>query len=663
MSTKHINRRDFLKTAGAAGIAVSLASPVFSVPNLVNSKTSKKVFVLGIDGMDPNLLRTFIRRGEMPTFERFISSHHFGALQTTVPPQSPVAWSSFISGCNPGMHGVYDFIHRDPKTFIPYLSTSRTFESVKSLRLGKWRIPIKGGHIDLLRKGPALWETLEDHHIPATFYKLPANFPVENSKSHMISGMGTPDLLGTYGTYTLFAEEPAAFPEDAAGGRLMKVHFQDHTAISRIEGPENTMHSDRKPASVDFHISRDPWQNTVLLEVQKHKLHLKQGEWSEWIPLEFELLPLIASAHGMVRFYMQQVHPYFRLYMSPINIDPENPDVPISSEDHYSEQVSKAIGRYYTQGFPEDTKALSHGTFNDEEFLSQSRIVFEERMHAFDHELNHFKEGLFFFYFSSIDQNTHMMYHNMDPNHPKYNPKSSPDVKNAVYSFYQKMDQVLKQTLDKMDSRSTLVILSDHGFAPFGREFHLSTWLAQNGWTAITEPKKIHESTFYDYVDWNRTKAYAMGLNGIYLNLMGREFQGAVSLYEYESQKEKLIRELEAVRDPLTGQKIITKAYDAKKTYRGDQLDIAPDIIVGYNWGYRISDEAALGKFPEGFFDYRKDKWAADHCMAPTVVPGVLLANKPVKHPSPGIWDLAPSIIQQFGLIPPEQMDGKSIFT
>jgi len=212
-----------------------------------------------------------------------------------------------------------------------------------------------------------------------------------------------------------------------------------------------------------------------------------------------------------------------------------------------------------------------------------------------------------------------------------------------------------------MDSQSHLILLSDHGFAPFTREFHLSTWMVQNGFTTVTDQGKYHGSTFYDYVDWRRTRAYAMGLNSIYLNLSGREFQGSVFQRDRQKIIDELIRKLEAFRDPVTGQRVVKKAYDARQLYKGAELQHAPDIVLGYESGYRISDEAVLGKFPEGIVDVRRDRWSADHCMDPSVVPGVLLTDLEVQKKQPSIWDLAPTIINLFQQKIPHEMDGKSI--
>ncbi len=665
MSSKSISRREFIGKVGktAAGVAATslVGGKVFSMPYIKNSKISNKVLVLGLDGMDPYLLQQFVRRGTMPTFKKLMENGHFGQLATTMPAQSPVAWASFITGTNPGGNGIYDFVHRDAASFTPYLSTSRSYGSGKTLDVGSWSIPLAGGKVDLLRRGPTFWNYLTERGIPSSIYKIPSNFPVVPGDARMISGMGTPDLLGTYGTFTYFTDADVPGAERFSGGRVVKVTPRNHMVASSLEGPPNSLRTDGRPTKIDFKAYRDPQNETVRIEIQGHKLVMRKGEWSEWLPLKFDLLPMFSSVAGMVRIYVQEVHPYFRLYMSPINIDPMDSEIPIANPASYSQDLSQAIGRFYTQGFPEDTKTLSNGVFSSEEFLSQSKIVLQERLKAFDYEINNFHEGLFFFYVSSIDQNSHMLYRTMHPEHPLYEPDASDDVKDALHFFYRSMDDMLRQTMSKMDSDSTIIVLSDHGFAPFTREFHVSTWLVENGFTAVTDPDRYHESEFYDYVDWGRSKAFALGLNGIYINLYGREANGSIMPHEAEKIKKQIIAKLSEVRDPKTGKKVMRGVYDSRQIYSGPYLDIAPDIVVGYDRDYRISDEAVLGKFPETFFSNRVDKWSATHCIEPNVVPGVLLTNREVKSDKPGIWDLAPSILDKFGIEVPYEMDGRAI--
>lgn len=667
---KKYSRRKFLKSSSllAAGLAASgftkapnlgkgsLNGPFFRNPNL-----AKKALVLGMDGLDPKLVQRYVAEGKMPTFKRLMERGHFGELQTTMPPQSPVAWGSFITGCNPGGHGIFDFIHRDPTTFTPYLSTSRSYPSDAKVDLGSWSMPLGSGRVELLRKGAALWEPFEAHDIPATIYQVPANFPVMGKgKTKAISGMGTPDLLGGYGISTYYSELPVEGSDKFTSVRVTRVKASNHQIKTKISGPKNAFRTKSESAEVDLLIQRDPSNDVLLLTIQDQQLILQKGEWSDWIPVRFEFIPFFASASGTVRFLAKEIHPNVKLYMSPIQVDPLEPSMPISNPSGYSAEVAKAIGRFYTQGLPADNKALAEGALTDEEYLQQAKLVLSESERALDYELRRFTEGLLFFYFSSPDQNEHMLWRNMDETHPLYNPNALPEVKNAVSFFYQRMDDCLRRALDKVDSSTLLIVMSDHGFAPFVREFHLSTWLVEQGYTAVTDLKKFNDSTFFNYVDWAKTQAYALGINGIYLNLKGREKRGSLSSSDAERVRREIITKLEAVTDPLNGKPVVMKAYDSRELYSGPHLELAPDILVGYHSGYRISDEAVLGKFPRGTFGNRTDKWAADHCMDPRVVPGTLLTNWRANLATPALWDMAPSIIKAFGLPVPKEMTGRA---
>lgn len=659
MINKRMNRRKFIKTGTAAGIGTA----IHGFPHIRNAKLTRKTIILGIDGLDPHILSRFMANGIMPEFSKFAETHHFSKLLTTLPPQSPVAWSSFITGSNPGKSGIFDFVHRDPANFMPYLSTTRTTQPGRQINFGDWAIPLKGAKTEMLRQGRPFWDSLLEKDIPVTLHKLPANFPVEQGNARILSGMGTPDLLGSYGTYTLVCENCSQCESEAtqAGGRILPVRVKDHQVTFDLSGPQNIYKTNEQFTSVRFVVNRDPVENLIRVQVSGRDRILKKGEWSDWIPLDFEMIPLLSSAHGMVRIYVQSVHPELRLYISPINIDPQKPDMPISSPNDYAGDLSNELGRFYTQGFPEDTKALSHGILSDEEFLEQGKHVLSERLAAYEFELNRFREGLFFFYFSSIDQNSHMLLRTLSPEHPLYDPHASHVVRNAMPYYYKTMDDVLAHTLDKIDSETRLIICSDHGFAPFTREFHLSTWLLENGFTAAADLKSLKETDFFNGVDWGNTKAYALGLNGIYLNLRGRERMGSLYPDATDRVLDDIIYRLSQLRDPKTGHKIIKRVYRSSDVFNGDYTHLAPDLIVGYESGYRISDEAAFGQFPEHFISDRRDKWSADHCMDPSVVPGVLLTNFELNQSNPALWDLAPTVLKSFGVRVPDQMDGKAL--
>ncbi|MGD2064747.1 MAG: alkaline phosphatase family protein, partial [Nitrospirota bacterium] len=167
-----------------------------------------RMLILGIDGMDPVLLRQFMEDGTAPNLRRLAEEGSFRPLGTSVPPQSPVAWSCFITGLDPGGHGIFDFIHRTPADYLPYLSTTRTHEPTRKLQVGKWQIPLGSGSVELLRDGQAFWERLTDAGVETTVVKVPANYPPVPSKARTLSGMGTPDILGTYGTFSYYTDQP-----------------------------------------------------------------------------------------------------------------------------------------------------------------------------------------------------------------------------------------------------------------------------------------------------------------------------------------------------------------------------------------------------------------------------------------------------------------------
>lgn len=666
------SRREFIRKSivcTSALAASGFASKIPSFSNhksayIKNSKIAQKVIVLGIDGMDPVLLRQMINDGEMPNFRRVAEMGHLGNLQTVMPPQSPVAWASFITGTNPGGHGIYDFIHRDPKTFIPYLSTSRSFDSKRKFSVGKYNIPLESGRVDLMRKGVAFWDILKESGIPSTIFSLPSNYPVQDGDGliRAISGMGTPDLLGGYGRYTYYNEDQSRNDASLSGGWKINIRTSDHTVVDKLRGPQSPFISNSGYTETAVKFTRDPLNHIVKIDCQDHSIILKQGEWSEWLPIRFELLSVLATIPGIVRFYVKQVHPYLQIYATPVNVDPMEPALPICTPASYSKELAQSLGRFYTQGLPADTKALSEGTLDSHEFFQQAKLVLDESMRAFDYEFEKFNEGCFLFYFSSIDQNSHMLWRCMDPKHPLYEPNASQEVKQAIKYLYRKMDEVVGKTLTKVDSNTSFFALSDHGFVPFTREFNLSTWLVENGFTVMSRPDKMYEADFYQYVDWSKTKAFALGINGIYLNLREREKRGSLDLEKAEITKQEIIKKLLTVKDPLNGNSVIKNVYDSNQIYSGPYVHLAPDLQIGYARGYRISDQSILGRFPKGLVNDRTDKWSSDHCIDPSVVPGMLLSNKKCKIDAPSIIDLAPSILQAFGLSAPPSMTGKAIF-
>ena len=624
---------------------------------------NKKVIVLGFDGIDPQLLSKYMAEGRLPNFSKLAQTGDYKPLGTSIPPQSPVAWSNFITGMNPGGHGIFDFIHRDPAMMIPISSTTKTEGSNNTLKLGKWVIPLSSGHVKNLRQGKAFWNILEEHNVPTLVFKVPANFPPVESKGTTLSGMGTPDLLGTFGTFSFYTDDPPPNRDDISGGVVYPVEVVDNGFVANLVGPKNTFLSGKPDAVIPFQVWRDAENPTVQIEIQGKKILLQEKEWSDWLRVEFELLPAgLQSISGICRFYLKEVRPNMKLYVTPINIDPSDPALPLSTPADYVEELHKCCGDFYTQGMPEDTKALSWGVFDYGDFHSQSGNVLEERLRLFDHVYNDFHDGLMFFYFSSTDLNAHMFYNMIDPEHPSHDPELAAKFKDVIPGVYESVDAVVGKVLDSIDEETTLLVMSDHGFAPFRRAVNLNTWLLAEGYISLIDKKKQTESEYYLNVDWMRTRVYGLGFNGLYVNLRGREANGFVTRSEKEKLLDEIAEKLLALRDPQNGNKIVHRVYRADEIYSGVNRPYSPDLVIGYNRGYRASWETTIGSFPEEWITDNMDPWSGDHCMAAELVPGIILSNKKIDAKSPKLYDLAPTILAQFGIEKTDEMVGYSIF-
>lgn len=622
-----------------------------------------KLIILGIDGMDPQLLDRFMAEGKMPNFSALTKQGSYRKLTTSIPPQSPVAWSNLITGMNAGGHGIFDFIHRDPKTLEPYFSTSRVQPPKHAIHLGSWTIPLGSGTAEQLRHGKAFWEVLDDYGVPNTVIRIPANFPPIDAKGRTLSGMGTPDLRGSYGTFSFYTDDPLAAAGAVEGGQIIPVQVEDSQVTAKLIGPDNTFRKGSPPATEPFTVSIDPLEPVAKIEVQDKKFVLREGEWSDWVHVEFQLIPFFGNVKGICRFYLKQTHPRFQLYVSPINIDPANPALPISTPRSYSRELADEAGEFYTQGISEDTKALSAGVLDDKEYLEQSRTVLAEHRRIFDSEFPKFKKGVFFFYFSSLDLNSHMLWRLIDPHHPEYDAARTAANGSALAEFYQQIDQVLGEVMARLDDHTTLLVLSDHGFAPYNRSFNLNTWLLDHGYITLKSNTADTGEAFAD-VDWSHTRAYGLGLNGLYLNLRGREREGIVQPgAEADALLQKIKEELLALRDPQGNMQAITRADKAGEVYQGQYSHDGPDLLVGYNRGYRAGWQTILGNFPADEFEDNTNPWSGDHCMDYTLVPGVLLSNRRIDAGAPALTDIAPTIFTVFGIPKPGGMMGDTVFS
>lgn len=615
-----------------------------------------RVIVLGFDGMDYEMVQTLMADGRLPNFSRLSKVGSLTPLQTSVPPQSPVAWSEFITGLDAGGHGIFDFIHRDPETMIPYLSTSKVTAG-ESHPFGKWQIP-GSGDIQLLRHGTPFWEVLEDHGVPTTIIRMPANFPPSGSASLELSGMGTPDILGTPGTFSFYTSELFAFEgEDISGGEIYPVEMWENEVEGTLYGPDNPFLVEKTKLSTEFKAYIDPIEPVIKLEVGDEERVLAVGEWSDWVPIQFDLVPT-QTLTAMARFYLKRLEPEFELYVTPLNIDPQDPAMPISTPETYAADLAAATGRFYTQGMPEDTKTLSGGVFSIKEFLHQARLAGEEFKEQYKYVLSRFESGFLFYYFGNLDQISHMMWRTMDPDHPGYKEKRDQRHAGVIPKIYEEFDAIVGYTMERLGQDDTLIVMSDHGFTSWRRSFHLNAWLHQNGYLAVKNRDLSNDPGFFSNVDWSRTRAYGLGLNGLYINIRGRDRNGIVDPADRNELMDEIGEKLLATLDPESAAPAVTKAYQRDKIYtdRG-YLDLGPDMLVGYAKRTRGSSESGIGEVGPEVFSDNTDEWSGDHCMDHEAVPGILLTSRPLRKPATRLKNLAASVLAEFGIenFPPRE--------
>lgn len=644
--------------------------------NTTANAADKKVVVLGIDGLDPKLLQHYMDQGLLPNFSKVISSGDFKPLQTTMAPQSPIAWSTFISGMDPGGHSIFDFVHRNLQLNppMPMPSMSQAADPPKSVTIGAWVIPLGSGEVKNMRQGKAFWQVLGEEGIPSIIYKMPVNFPPVKHPGYSLSGMGTPDLKGTSGTFSYFTTRLPSNAGSFTGGDAYRVRINDNVIKEKLMGPPNTFRTEErrrvqkgrrieyvaaKPdLEIEFTVHLDVQANAAYFKIGNNEFVLKEGERSGWISFDLEAVPYLVSVSATAWFYLKEIEPDFKLYVSPLQINPANPAMPISHPAGWSKELCDCLGFFYTQELPEDTKALTYNVFTGKEFWEQTMLIYDENMRGLKYTLDMHEEGLLFYYFGTIDQGCHMLWRYMDQNHPGY--VQDDFLQNGIQKLYQSLDESVKVVLDSIDDDTTLIIMSDHGFSPFYWGVNLNTWLLENGFAAVISPaQRGNMTTWFANIDWKKTKAYAVGLNGLYINLEGREKSGCVPQDEYDALLDELKEKLLALKDPKTGQNVITKVTIPSREFHGPYKSDGPDIIVGYNYGYRSSWENPLGGYPEEIIVDNNNAWSGDHCIDNSHVPGCLISNKKITLDHPALYDLTVAVLDEFGVSPLQEMIGQ----
>ena len=608
-----------------------------------NKTETAKVLVIGIDAMDPRIVENLMVEGKLPNFEKLKKMGTYARLKTTIPPETPVAWSAAATGSNPGKYGIFDFLGRNKKTYEP------------KLNLAKRKEGLLGTSYQSAMKGKPFWRITSEQGIETTVIRWPLTFPPERVNGRMLSGLGVPDIRGFLNSYSFYTEgDEEEKPGDT--GRVVKVKREGKKIETYLYGPFVRSGNEVREAKTPMRIML--FDDYITIETGEKKYEVREKGWSEWARMKFTV-DFLREVYGIFKVYLFSMSP-LRMYVTSVQIDPENPVVDITYPKDYGRELAKEIGLFYTLGIPEDTKAVTEGRMEKRIFLEQIGEIEKERERMFWHEFGRFKSGVYAFGFDSNDRLQHIFW----GERALEKEGDEIEIPKEVEDYYMGKDRFLGKLLEKMDNETHLIIFSDHGFTSFEKAVTINTWLVKNGYMVLT--KNISEITnksngLFRYVDWNRTKAYSLGFASIYINLKGREGKGIVKGGEKGKLIDEIMGKLSGLSDPENGNKVIAKLYKGEEVYSGPYAEESPDIVVGFRPGYRMSWQNAVGGVTEWVVKANDNEWKGDHLVERDYVPGVLFTNFKIRKQNPDIMDIAPTVLSLIGLEVPREMDGESL--
>lgn len=677
------------------------------------ASATQKVVILGFDGADPDIIRSMWDRGELPNLKALANRGTMADLATTVPPESPVAWASFSIGANPGKHGIYDFLRRDTKTYFPNIATA---EPVKPKFLWGF-LPIKRPQVINLRRGVPFWQIASDGGKRAICYQIPVTFPPEPLKNgYMFSGLGVPDLRGTQATFQYFATDlssPAGIDTEM-GGKVFAVTEKNGVIETRVVGPWNPVVSQKKgeiqkeigALSERIAKEQDPGAKNKLFNQKKEKQRalsalaendelslpvtfridrgtkavsveldgqtqsVPEGKWSEWFEVKFPVTPIVA-VKGICKFYPVSVGDEIRIYLSPIDFHPVDPPFAFTSPKSLGKELHDLCGHFKSRGWPEETAGLKEERIGETPFYEDLMEIMDNREKMTFHLMETKPWDLFVSVFSETDRIQHMMYRLLDTTHPRYDSTLAAEHGEMVADVYRRMDTIVGKALDRAPEDAAFFVVSDHGFNSFRRGVNINTWLVRNGYMKLKNMDNpqyklddlFGEGDFFQNVDWSGTRAYSLGLGLVFLNVKGRESKGIVDPASVPELKRELMARLEEFVDPETGARVVRHAYDGAVIFKGPYIDDAPDVVIGFDEGYRVSWQTALGGVPRETVVPNLDKWSGDHCsIDEEITRGVLISRRPVTKANPHIIDLAPTVLRDLGLAPSADMEGSALY-
>lgn len=677
-----------------------------------------RLVVIGVDGMDHALTKRWMDAGELPALAALAGRGTFEPLLPSNPAQSPTSWASMMTGTNPGGHGIFGFLRRSivdgevipemsmaEKTEKPMLTSGlRTLGYLAAFLIGllplwflrkrrrmslviacslsalllltaRWffanlpesiTVPIN------LRSKTALWESLDLDGVPTRTLGAPCAFPAPDLEhGHLLCGLGVPDLQGTPGSWVLWRAGPVQDGSRVTqmGGRELTLHRpggSDRIDGMRLLGPSNPLDQKRLSIDVPLRVVGE----TVVADIQGREVVLEVGKFSDHQEVRFHWGELGGAVVGLVRLRLLQVQPHVAIYQEPVQFHPAHqiPYAPLTSPMTFGLELFE-VTPFETVGWAVSTNPYQDELIDDATILEDARALAAGRAAMTLDQARRDDWRVLVSVLSTPDRLQHVFWSDLEPDHPGHDAAGAARRGNVILESYKAIDRLI-ETLQKdvLREDDTLLVVSDHGFAPFRRAVNLNRFLAEEGWLSANPDgarsldQHLGKAAF-SHLDWSKTKAYAMGLGRIWLNLEGREPQGCVKPDEADALIERIRTRLLALRD-TDGSKVVRSVERASDIYSGARVAEASDLVVGFERGYRISWNSCLGGVDEEVIFENRTRWSGDHCSVdPSLVPGVLFCSRRLSPASSvaRVADVFPTVRALLGLSVPDGLDGRDL--
>ena len=697
-------------------LALSLIAPRLAAAD----SPHRRVVILGFDGVDAGIVQKQMAAGKLPNLSALKARGGFTPIRPPVPAQTPVSWAAFSTGLDPGGTTIFDFLKRDPKNLTPTFAIADegeenflfgaanpfVFAAAALLVLGllpqifarrllraiflaagialaalvfvtvRRDLPTRRPTAKNNRQGVTMWQALARAGKRTAVVRMPVTFPpdeVEHGRE--LSGLGVPDLSGRIGRPTFYTSDPFYSPKGSNDFSIELVRLDSNvgTVATKIVGPPGKYFGREGWIDAPLTLSVDADGKGLTAETSGARVPLKAGQWSDWVGLAFRVNPLV-TVHGIARFYLEAASPEIKLYLSPVNFDPRHlpPGFRLSFPGGFARELVSQVGLYKTMGWAIDTWSIQSGTIDEKVFLDDVDATVKKEREILETLLADRSLDCAIQYFEFPDRVSHIFWRLRDPRHPAYDAALARTYGDAVEKSYDTMDAIVGQAAAKLSPEDVLIVVSDHGFANWRRSVNYDTWLVDNGYMVLkgeSRRKNLDElfshGTFWDSVDWSKTRAYAMGLGEIYVNLAGREKNGIVAPgADYEKLRDELIRKISVLADPADGARAVSRVIKREQAYQRFDANLIPDLFVLNTDGFRVSWQSSLGVPTDRLFEDNTDVWSGDHCSVdPELVKGIFFASVPLKNAAPpSVIDVAPSVLGLFGIRPPAETEGKAFF-